>query len=152
MNGKVVAGFLVAFALIAGAGMYYLQVYYFYEELDPETTELTYETEAGPEDLAVVEFRGIDATSSPLRFRACIELEDPDRFTSAATPVAIPTPLNGPEWFDCFSAQQLGEALEAGEARAFLMDKNVMFGVDRIIAVFPDGRGYVWHQPNDELD
>ena len=35
MNGKIVAGFVVASGLIAGIAIYYLQVYGYYTRLDP---------------------------------------------------------------------------------------------------------------------
>ena len=36
-----------------------------------------------------------------------------------------------------------------GEGQAFLAQKNVHYGVDRIVAILPGGRGYVWHQLNN---
>ena len=41
-----------------------------------------------------------------------------------------------------------GAELEAGTAQAFIGQKNVDFGVDRIVAITQDGRGYVWHDLN----
>jgi len=57
-------------------------------------------------------------------------------------------PLVAPGWFDCFDADALGAALETGQALAFLSVPNVSYGVDRVIAVTPDGSGYAWHQIN----
>ena len=59
------------------------------------------------------------------------------------------TPRNAPGWFDCFDAEGIAAQLEAGTALAFLGGKNVHFGVDRIVAITEDGRGYVWHDLND---
>ena len=42
--------------------------------------------------------------------------------------------------------------LESGAAVAYLGQPNVHPGVDRVIAVYPDGRAFAWHQMNDELD
>ena len=39
--------------------------------------------------------------------------------------------------------------LDAGTALTFLGGKNVAYGVDRIVAITEDGRGYVWHELND---
>ena len=61
-----------------------------------------------------------------------------------------PTPLTAPGWFDCFDAEAIGTALEAGEAFAFLGQKNIHDGVDRVVAVFPDGRAYAWNQLNEK--
>ena len=57
-------------------------------------------------------------------------------------------PLTAPGWFDCFDAVAIGEALEKGEAIAFLSQANIHPGVDRVVAVFPDGRAFAWHQLN----
>ena len=152
MNGKLVGMILVGLALIAGAGMYYLQVYHFYEEIDERAAALSFATAEGEERLDVTAFEAIDATSSPLRFRACVTLADPDAFAAIAAPMAEPTPLNAPGWFECFDARAVGEALEAGQAQAFLLKGNVALGVDRVLALFPDGRAYIWHQANAELE
>ena len=26
--------------------------------------------------------------------------------------------------------------------------ENIQYGIDRVVAVYPDGRGYAWHQIN----
>ncbi len=57
-------------------------------------------------------------------------------------------PLNAPGWFDCFDAAEIGAALENGEALAFLGTENISYGIDRIVAVLPDGRGFAWHEIN----
>jgi hypothetical protein len=59
------------------------------------------------------------------------------------------TPRNAPDWFDCFDAAAIASELNAGTALAFIGEKNVNFGVDRIVAVSEDGRGYIWHELND---
>ena len=58
------------------------------------------------------------------------------------------SPLRAPNWFGCYSASGIGEALDAGKAKAFLSVSDVTYGIDRVVAVFPDGHGYVWHQIN----
>ena len=63
-----------------------------------------------------------------------------------------PTPLYGPSWFSCFNADAIGEALERGEALAFMSEHDISPGVDRVVAVFPDGRAYAWHQVNAEME
>jgi hypothetical protein len=59
---------------------------------------------------------------------------------------AEPVPLVAPGWFSCFDAAAIGAALETGEAVAFLGETEVRPGVERIVAVFPDGRAFAWHQ------
>ncbi len=152
MNGKLVAGGIVVTALLAGGLMYWLQVYAFYQPVMLPAAQEMRLTPIGsvlPEAIVVENFEGIDATSSPLRFRSC--------FT---TPLSLGTltetyqiydkadPLLAPGWFDCFDAERIGEALKSGDAVAFLSEANIAGGVDRVIAVFPDGRGYAWHQLN----
>ena len=39
--------------------------------------------------------------------------------------------------------------LAAGTALTFMGQKNIHYGVDRIVAITADGRGYVWHDLND---
>ena len=57
-------------------------------------------------------------------------------------------PLTGPKWFDCYDAETIGADLEAGTAIAFLSEFNITYGIDRVIAVYDDGRAYIWHQLN----
>jgi len=153
VNGKLVAGGIVLTGLVASIAMYWLQVYAFYGPV-PFTpgTEITLVPLEGamPEAIVVENIEGIDADSSPLRFRAC--------FTTPLTQATLtetyqlydrPTPLTAPGWFDCFDADAIGEALERGEALAFLSQANIARGVDRVVAVFPDGRAFAWHQLND---
>ena len=144
---------LAASGLIAGAAMYYLQVYGFYEEVqasdvaDVQVTTLSGET---PEPFLYENFKGIDAMSSPLRYRACFQTTM-NTVMMAETYVLYdtPVPLVAPGWFDCFDAVEVGEALEAGTAMAFLGTANITYGIDRIVAVMDDGRGFVWHQINE---
>ena len=153
MNGKLVAGGIVLTGLVAGIAMYWLQVYAFYAPVSfTPGTEITLVPIEGavPEAIVVEYIEGIDASSSPLRFRAC--------FTTPLTQATLtetyrlydaPTPLTAPGWFDCFDADAIGEALERGEALAFLSQADISKGVDRVVAVFPDGRAFAWHQLND---
>lgn len=150
MSGKIFVLGLIIPAVLAGALMYYLQIYAFYERL-PGTTILRVTTETGPQPLSVAAFEGIDATSSPLRFRACVQLADLAELGSA-TPATKPEPLTAPSWFDCFDARAIGQALQRGEATAWLSEREIARGVDRIIAVYPDGRAYAWHQLNGTLE
>jgi hypothetical protein len=97
-------------------------------------------------DLPAREFRGIDADSSPIRFRACFTAELPEGLTPA--PYAGAEPLNAPGWFDCFDAAAIGADLASGAATAYLGEENVLYGIDRVLAVYPDGRAFAWHQIN----
>lgn len=142
--GRLVALALVLAGLLAGGGMYYLQVYGYYDRLEPQIS-LTVDLPEGATRLSVADFQGIDSTSSPLRYRACFTLAGP---VMELQPYPEPRPLNAPRWFSCFDAPQLGADLDAGRATAWLAEGNFIFGFDRVLALYPDGRGYLWHQIN----
>lgn len=143
---------IAATAVLAGGLMYYLQVYAFYEEIADDGSAVQLVPLGGglPEVIPYDDFQAIDADSAPIRYRACFTV-----------PVSLPTltetyelydgaePRVAPSWFDCFDAQAIGEAVESGEALVFLSEKNVHYGVDRVVAVFADGRAYAWHELND---
>lgn len=146
--GRILVLFIAVSAVLAGAGMYYLQVYAYYRTLDAAAPEaaLTLMTAQGPVPLPVTGFEGIDSDSSPIRFRACARLVGD--LPAEARPHPAPVPLTAPGWFDCFDAAAIGAALEAGAARAYVASEHTPWGVDRIIAAFPDGRIFVWPQIN----
>lgn len=152
MTGRILAAVIVLSALFAGGAIYYLQVYAFYHEVVPNGRDdvvLTVRATGATEPVPYEAFRAIDADSSPIRYRACFTTPaDPERLaeTYALYPDAVP--LNAPDWFDCFDAKAIGAALEEGTARAFLGQANIHYGIDRVVAIFDDGRGYVWHQIN----
>lgn len=152
MNGKWPAAALVLAGLVAGAGVWYMQVWGFYEKLQqarvaPQITATL--ADGTLRTLAVRSAEGIDAGSSPLRWRACFTLAGPAP-EAEMTPFANPTPLIGPGWFSCYDAGAVTAALASGEARAFLGAAEVRPDVDRVIAIWPDGRGVAWHQFNDK--
>ena len=152
MMGKILGGVILAFALFAGAALYYLQVYAFYEEVDaPAEGIMLMPLGSGEgEVIPMGDFRAIDADSSPIRYRACFTTPySLALLTETFQMVEDIEPRNAPNWFDCFDAAALGAELEAGTALTFLSQKNIHFGVDRIVAVTDDGRGYVWHELND---
>lgn len=144
--GRFAAIGLLAAAVAAGAGMWYAQEYGYYSRIDPANAAIDVTTPAGVQPLALSGFDGIDAGSSPLRWRACAQAEVP----ADALPFAGATPLIAPGWFDCFDAQRIGADLESGVARAVLSQAEVHADVDRVLAVYPDGRVYGWHQYNDK--
>ncbi len=154
MSGKLIGIVLILSALIAGVGLYYLQVYGFYREVAPtdgtDVQLVALESES-PEPIFYDNFTAIDADSSPIRFRAC--------FTTSQSLATLTetyrlvdeevTPRNAPGWFDCFDAPGIAAALEADAALAFLGQKNIAYGVDRIVVITDDGRGYIWHELNE---
>ncbi len=138
MSGRLIAGGLVLFALVFGATLWWFQTRGYYAEVTGlETVEI-----AGA-SVAVSDYRGIDAETSPLKMRGCFSapgLEGP--------PATEPTPLVTPGWFDCFDAETIAADLASGDATAILAEANEPYGFDRIVAVYPDGRAFMWRQIN----
>jgi len=152
MSGKLVGIIILLCAAIAGGSLYYLQIYGFYDDVVATPGQDVMLVEQGSKAnlaIAYTEFQAIDADSSPIRYRACFTTSL-DPATLAQTHVVIPdaVPRNAPRWFDCFDAKALADQLAAGTATAFLGTKNIGFGVDRIVAITDDGRGYAWHELN----
>ncbi|MFZ1467907.1 MAG: DUF6446 family protein [Paracoccaceae bacterium] len=151
--GKFAVGVIVVTAVLAGAAMYWLQVYAYYDEVRFEPgneIRLTSVVSNLPEPILAEDVTGIDADSSPLRFRACFTTPmSQAMLTETYQMYDVPEPTFGPSWFDCYDAVTVGEALEKGEALAFLSEHLAPYGMDRVAAVFPDGRGYVWNQINE---
>jgi len=150
--GKFLTILILTAAIVGGGAMYYLQVYHFYDEVPsiPGTdVEMTSLIHGGVEPILYDDFEGIDSDSSPIRYRACFTTTL-SHATLTDTYVAYDdaVPLTAPAWFDCFNAEELGAALEDGKALAFLGTENIQYGIDRIVAVHEDGRGFVWHQIN----
>ena len=150
--GQFLAGFTVFSALLAGGAMYYLQVYAFYEEVSAQGEDIRIVSlmSGEPEPILFENFQAIDGSSSPIRYRACFTTEMSHALLSE-TYVAFENaePRNAPGWFDCFDAEAIGAELEAGTALTFLSQKNFAYGVDRVVAITEDGRGYIWHELND---
>lgn len=153
MSGKALGVMLLLSALIAGAGLYYLQVYGFYREVPArpgEDVTLVALSDGKAVPIRYADFRAIDADSSPIRYRACFTTDmGLDELSAAFVAVEDIEPRNAPGWFDCFDTGALATALKDGTARAYLGGKNVAYGVDRIVAITEDGRGFVWHDLNE---
>lgn len=143
MRGRtLVIGFLV-FVAVFLAGLVWTQFFAYYER-QSGVGALAIMGEAVP----VADYDGIDSASSPLKLRGCLTI-DPDWIARLAPPAAPDaTPLNAPFWFRCFRAGVLTGDLASGVARAYDIGRNQPAGFDLMLAVYPDGRGYVWRQLN----
>jgi hypothetical protein len=142
---------IVVSALFAGAALYYLQVYAYYVEVTAQVAEvqMTSVITGMPEPILFENYKGIDSNSSPIRYRACFDTPlSLAMLTETYQTYPLATPLITPGWFDCFDPEKIGDALETGEAIAFMGVENITYGVDQVVAVFPDGRGYAWQQIN----
>jgi hypothetical protein len=146
VTGRILAVSIVISALIAGFGLYYLQVYAFYDRVTLAEMPMT-NADGTVAPVPVADFDGIDSGSSPIRFRGCFRIADgaADDFA----PYPRPEPLIAPHWFSCFDAAAIGADLQSGAARAVLAQTEIRDGVDRIVALYPDGRAFAWHQLND---
>lgn len=152
MTARIVLLGIVLCAAIAGAALYYLQLYAYYEEVTAEQVgniQLVRLDTGQSEPIVFENFKGIDSSSAPIRFRACFDTPQGQADLSE-TFVTYPQaePLVAPGWFDCFDAAAVGAALETGEAIAFLSVENIIYGIDRVVAVMPDGRAFAWQQIN----
>ncbi|MEM7710209.1 MAG: DUF6446 family protein [Pseudomonadota bacterium] len=149
--GKFVVILLGLAALTAGAGLWYTATRAYYAPVDGPVT-LTLAAGDALTTIPATDVRAIASTSSPLGFRACfahdLDLAALDG-QIAADPRPDAAPTIAPAWFECYDANAVGQALAAGDALAFTAYENAQFGVDRIVALAPDGRGWAWHQLND---
>ena len=141
MSGRILIIGLLLIAAVAGAGLWYAQVYAYYQPVEG-LSSVTIDGAAVP----VSDYRGLDGASSPLKLRGCFTV-DPALVAGPAPRKA--TPLIAPGWFDCFDAEAIGLALEQGAARAVVAEAAPQ-GFERIVAVFPDGRAYQWRQVIEE--
>lgn len=150
--GKFLAGFLVVSALAMGIALYYFQTQAYYEPVvatGDTDVQMTLMATGQPDPILFEDFEAIDADSSPIRYRACFTTSQSQAMmTETYVPYEKAEPLIAPDWFGCFDAVEIGEALESGEALAFMGTQNIHYGIDRVIAIMPDGRGFAWHQIN----
>lgn len=134
---------LLAFAALFGAALYWFQVFAWYERASG-VGALRVAGEAVP----ISGYDGIDAATSPLKLRGCFHA-DPAAF-AAAPRAGEATPLVAPFWFRCFDAGAIGADLAAGRATAYALDRDAPAGFDLIVALYPDGRGFLWRQLGEE--
>ncbi len=152
--GRVAVGFIVLTALVGGAALWYTAERAFYEPVAfTAGAEIRLVALAGdlPEPIIVEGIEGTDATSSPIKFRACFTTPlSLAMLSETYRPYEGAVPLNAPASFPCFDAAAIGAALEAGEALAFLSEPDIHKGIDRVVAVFADGQAFAWHQLRSE--
>lgn len=151
MNGKVLGVGLLGFTAIFAAVLWYFQTYAFYEieTAEGDTIRLVSVVSGEPSPIPVSEMTTLDADTSPLKYRACFRVTNSiAMLTESFVIVDDAKPLQPPSWFECFNAKALTEDLASGEAVAFLSEANREYGIDRIVAVHQDGRGFAWHQIN----
>lgn len=149
--GKLVVILLALAALLAGAGVWYTNTRAFWAPVEGPVT-LTLWSDDGLTAIPATEATAVASASSPLGFRACflhgLDLSAlGDEIAVEPRPDAVPT--IPPAGFDCFDPPEIAALLETGEAAAFTAFEHAQFGVDRIVALAEDGRGWAWHQINE---
>lgn len=152
---RIAVGAIVLSAAIGGAFLWYTaeRAYYLPVSFTPgQEIRLVSVVSGQPEPILVDGIEGVDADSSPIKFRACFTTPlSLAMLTETYQPYEGAEPLVAPSSFPCFDAAEIGRALESGEALAFLSEPEIHPGVDRVVAVFGDGRAYAWQQPNASL-
>ena len=144
MNGKIFVISLLFFTIGFSIILYYFQVFAFYNRND-ELKSIKVLGRLVP----VKSYRGIDSLTSGLKLRGCFSVE-PEEF--AELPILLKaTPLSAPFWFDCFDHIKIQKAIDAGYAKAFLVSENERDGIDRVVAVYPDGNAFQWRQLNSKF-
>ena len=136
---------LVGLGLFAAA-LWYFQTYAYYRDLEAEPMILG--------QYPVEEWRGIDASSSPLKKRVCLTVSGTSaaQITQSEPAISGVEPLVAPGWFDCFDAKNLSRDLAEGRATAHLVEREVFDGIHEYLAVYPDGRAYIWRQLDPRYD
>jgi hypothetical protein len=141
MSGRRLMIGMLVFVAIFAAALVWFQFFAYYSRQQGEAV-----LDLGGESVTLRDLDQIDATSSPLKLRACFVTE-PGAFD--ALPAAPdPTPLTPPPWFACFDAGRITADLAGGTARAHLAAEDSPSGFDLLVAAYPDGRGFMWRQLN----
>ena len=149
--GRIAVVLIVLAACAAGVGLWWTQTRAFWHPDRGAKVRLVSVGDAVAWPLEVTTVRAIRSTSSPLGFRACFTTPVPLarlRTTYATLRADQVAPTVPPPWFDCFKPDLIATGLANGQAQAFLGQSNIAFGVDRVVAIFNDGRGYAWHMLN----
>ena len=141
MSGTKVVILLLGFTVLFGITLYYFQVFAFYEKVN-SVTQIKVLNRA----VEVTNYTGIDSSTSGLKLRGCFKA-DPKDF-SGLTLASNPTPLSAPFWFECFDNVKLQRDLNKGLLKGFMAKENEKDGIDRIVAIYPNGDGFQWRQLN----
>ena len=144
MSGKVFSVSLIVFCLIFGIVLFYFQLFAYYVRVD----NLSY-IKVNDELIPVQNYQGIDSVSSALKLRGCFTV-DPNLFEKEQI-AAMPTPLAAPFWFRCFDHEFLHDQIKKGNSKVYLAKENEYDGIDRLVAVFKNGKAFQWRQLNPKF-
>ena len=143
MSGRFLVVGLLGFTTFFAIFLYYFQVFAYYQTSAP----LDYVTIQGTR-VPVTRYIGIDSKTSGLKLRGCF-FTDPTKFVDFEIHKKA-TPLSAPFWFNCFESGSIQRALDAGDAKAYLAVENEKDGIDRVVAIYPNGMGFQWRQLNSK--
>jgi len=99
-------------------------------------------------EVPIKNYMGIDSKTSGLKLRGCF-VADPKTFNQLII-YEKGTPLSAPFWFRCFNSDEIQVDLNVGKAKAFVAEENEKDGIDRIVAIYPNGSGFQWRQLNSK--
>ena len=149
MSGNVFVVLLTSFALVFGLALWYFQNYAYYEKNNLNNITMTLLNSGKEEPAKFNNIQSINSQTSPLKFRSCFELQsDGSSWLDKYLPYENATPLRPPSWFNCFNVEKITSDLKLGLAKSYLSKANIEYGIDRVIAVYPNGLAYSWHQIN----
>ena len=129
------------------AALWYFQNHAFYEELPLQPLVMN------GREYPVESWQGIDAATSPLKRRVCLTVASATagQIRDDLPKRAEGEPLVAPYWFECFDAKTLARDLAAGEAGLYMIGASGFDGIDEVLALYPDGRGFIWRQLKPEF-
>ena len=142
MKGSFLITILLVIAGTMGIGLWYTIEKAYYVNV----TDIS-EINVGGTIRKVQNYNGIDADTSPLKLRACFDVDWEYNFSVDYKKIA--TPLIAPKAFSCFDAKKIGFDIQAENASVILADVNNPFGFDKYIVQYPDGKSYMWRQINE---
>ena len=141
MNGKRFIFLFLGGVVFFTAALFYFQNYAYYE-----STDIRQNFFLGNKRYKISNYQGIDSESSGLKLRECFFIDSLDDIDLPT--YEKPIPLTAPFWFKCFNAEKITKDLEEGKSSALLLKKEQFDGIDKVLAVYPDGRSYLWRQLN----
>ena len=149
MKGNIFVILLLSFTLLFGATLWYFQNYAYYERNDVNDMTITLMGTGSKINVELDEIKSINSSTSPLKFRSCLKINSQALETSENyLPYSQGIPLRAPNWFKCFDVNNITNDLQSGKAMAYLSEANIEYGIDRVLAIYPSGEAYAWHQIN----
>lgn len=102
------------------------------------------------EEIPADDLQVVSANALPQSLWACFRVINSIPMLTETYEVADQAdPVAPPVEFACFDAPRIASDLQDGTALAFLGARDVWPGVDRMVAIYDDGRAFAWHQPRN---